>query len=421
MRQHHFRPGGPPGRITPDHGTSPRKLIRAAWLLALLALSGCALLFPPRFERVARLVPRADQGTERHGIRDASVSYEGEGFRLEVEYMTDARLNEMFAAESAQGRYSTNPYTYANQLDPSLGYVPARFTVFRVYVHNLGLARLELRPLRCQLMTDRGDETLEPYGIQTGSAAKSLESYYRSLKGSSGNDHYLFTQRMAIVRTNSFLSGEPIYRGESYGGFIVFDPLDDDVGEVTLEIRDLVVRFNAYDKPLQTTGVAFSFGQEISLEAYHDQDDLIRTRARTTAALGGPSQVTGYVSGDMAREPNAIDAYIRTRLDELRACFEPDFGAGTASPGQVDLRFTILAHGGVEEVQVVGSSIGSTDVEGSIAGRVKQWRFRPSTGTVTQPAAADSLQAPAPVRQQPPTSVRVFVAATIEFGETNED
>ena len=211
--------------VSGSQGTPRRRLAAAAVAVSLLV--GCALLFPPRYEYISQLVPSSSPGRGYAAGDDGVLSWEDEGLRIDVEYMTDQELNRLFPLESAQGRHSSNPYTYGNFVDPAVGYVPNRFTVFRVTVRNQGHAKVELPPLGTLLTTDRTGEVLEPYGIRAGSARLNFESYYRTRRGPSGNEYYRFNMRMGLVRTNNYLRDEKIFKGEEYGGFIVFEPLDD--------------------------------------------------------------------------------------------------------------------------------------------------------------------------------------------------
>lgn len=393
------------------------KLSQALLLSIFSILFGCSLLFPPKFERLSLLIPEEGQGAGQYSVEDGVLSYESEGVRIDVEYMSDRELNELFPKESTQGRFSTNPYTYGDYVDPTVGHVRNRFTVFRATVHNLSLAKVELQPLRCLLTTDRKGEQLAAYGVQAGTADRSLESYYKALQGESGNEYYRFNMRMGIVRANSYFSDEMIFRGESYGGFILFDPLDDEVEEVTLHIRDFALKFNAFDKPLQNLDASFSFRRELALQAYEDREVRASEQATTRAVLIGPSQVIGAVTGDVSRDENGIDAFIRTRLDEINACFEREFIAGNASTGEVTVRFVLLSHGGIERAEVVSSSVGGEKVEECVLSRIERWRFRPSGGGMREGvgAAEDSLAAG---EQRPPiSSTRVIVTSSIAFEE----
>lgn len=394
-----------------------RSLVGCGLALALPLIIGCALLFPPKFQRTSRLIPREiPEGMYAVG-EDGVAAYTQEGVRIDVEYMTDQKLNELFPQESSQGKYSLNPYTYGDYLDPAVGYVRSRFTVFRVTVHNTSLAKVELRPLSCRLTTNRPGETLQPYGVQTGSAPKNFESYYRTRQGASGNENYRFEMRMGIVRTNNYLSDEKIFKGESYSGFIVFDPLDDEVESVTLQIRDFVLKFNAYDKPLQTLDVDFVFERQIAMQAYTAQQWAASSGEATRVRLKGAGQVIGAETGDITREVNAIDAFVRTRLEAIDPCFEGEFLAGRAAEGEVAVRFVILAHGGVEGVEVVSSSVGSEEVERCVADLVGRWRFKSAMeGATAGSAAVEDTLGTAGVRRPPSSpSVRVTVTSLFEF------
>ncbi|NOZ56370.1 MAG: hypothetical protein GXO73_06190, partial [Calditrichaeota bacterium] len=53
-------------------------------------------------------------------------------FLLAVRHVDDETLNKRFPEVSFRGSKSANPFTYGNWVDPELGYVPPRFTVFEV-------------------------------------------------------------------------------------------------------------------------------------------------------------------------------------------------------------------------------------------------------------------------------------------------
>jgi len=379
----------------------------AALAAASFLLAGCALLFPAKYEYSTRLVPRTSAGGEYALEGDGVLSWKGEGLRVDVQHMTDQELNRLFPLESTQGRYSSNPYTYGNYVDPAVGYVPNRFTVFRVTVRNQNHAKVELPPLRTLLTTDRKGEALEPYGIRAGSARLNFESYYRTRRGPSGNEYYRFNVRMGIVRTNSYLSDEKVFKGEEYGGYIVFEPLDEEVERATLHVRDLVLRFNAFDKPLQTLDLAFEFDRRTTVEVYQHREWLEVAEEMTRTRLRAPSEVTGNVTGDITRDVTAVDAFAKSRLAEVNRCFESEFLAGRASEGEAAVRLTILPSGLVEDVRVLSSSLVSTDVEECLEGVLRQWRFRVSTGASAP--GVDSLAAPAA------SAARVTATCFFEF------
>ena len=389
--------------------------VHALWSALLLA--GCTLLYPPRYERVSLLVPRSDPGPGYTLGEDETIAYAVEGLRVEVRYMTDRALNALWPQESSQGPHSYNAYTYGDYVDPQTGYVRNRFTVFAVSVYNLGFPKVELQPLQSRLTTNRRGEELTPYGITTGSAAHSFESYYRALKGVTGNEDYRFDMRMGQVLTSNYGVGEKIYKGENYSGFIVFDPLADEVEEVRLHIRDFILKFNAFDQPLQTFDIDFRFSHQIEQAALASRTQAAALRAITQARLQAPSEVSGYAPDDLARTPATIDAFVRSQLDAFNRCFAGEFQAGRALPGSATIRFVILASGLVESVELLTSTVDSDPVGDCLVEQVKRWRLRPSASLALR-AVADSVGG----AQAPPLGRdRVTATCSVEFVEAQPD
>jgi hypothetical protein len=172
--------------------------------------------------------------------------------------MTDKALEGVFPDDSAKGRFSTNPYTYGDWIDPGLGYTPVRFSVFRVTVVNDIYAKVLFDPLKAVLHTDRG-EALHSYGIPSYSPHNSFERYYRSLRGQSGNEFYRFDLRMGNVRSSAYLEDQLVFKGESYSGLIAFDPLKVDVTQVRLFLEEFVTKFDASGQPLESVDVSMDF------------------------------------------------------------------------------------------------------------------------------------------------------------------
>ena len=386
-------------------------------LWSVLLLAGCTILYPPRYERVSLLVPSPDMGPDYDLGEDGTVAYTMEGLRVEVRYMTDRALNTLWPQESSQGPHSYNAYTYGDYVDSQTGYVRNRFTVFAVSVYNLGFPKVELQPLQSRLMSNRRGEELTPYGIATGSATHSFESYYRARKGVTGNEDYRFDMRMGQVRTNNYGVGEKIYKGENYSGFIVFEPLADEVEEVRLHLRDFILKFNAFDQPLQTFDLDFRFVCQIEQAALVDRTQAEAVLATTQAHLYAPSEVSGYAPDDLARAPETIDAFVRSQLDAFNRCFAGEFQAGRALPGSATIRFVILASGLVESVQLLASTVDSDSVGDCLVEQVKRWRLRPSASLDLR-AVADSVAGP----QTPiPGLDKVVATCFVEFAEAEPD
>lgn len=392
---------------------------RQKWLLwSLLLLSGCSFFYPSLYERVSLLVPHHQQEPSYSVEEDGTIAYAIEGLRIEVRYMTDRELNALAPEESSQGKYSYNAYTYGDYIDPETNYVRNRFTVFKVAVYNLSFPKIELQPLQSLLTTNRKGEELTPYGIQTGSAPQSFESYYRSLKGFTGNEDYRFDMRMGQVRSSNYDVGEKIYKGENYGGYIVFDALADEVEEVHLHIRDFILKFNAFDQSLQTFDINFSFARQVQQSALVAKTNLEVLHAATQARLQAPSQISGHAADDLARTPSTIDAFVRSHLNTLNRCFAQQFQAGQALPGTVTIRFVILSSGLIESAHIVASTVDNDSVADCLIDQIKRWRLRPS-GSLTNSAAADSTTgAPAPPSPSFPGLEKVAATCILEFVET---
>lgn len=409
---------------------------------ALMVHSGCStvssLVFPPRYERISHLTPALQEGQNQEGPHQGCVgvdgntmSYEVEGLRIDVVHRSDSELNALFPEESAQGRHSVNPYTYGNHLDPALGYVPNRFTVFEVTVTNLDLAKVEFQPLACRLTTNRDGEVLESFGISSGTATNTFEAYYRTRRVPGGNEDYRYNMRMSLVRSHTYPSGEKILRGEQYGGFVAFPPLADAVHQVTLHMDDLILKFNAYDKPLESVDLAFGFQRQIRQQALREVETIEVGRAMTAARLRSASRVQGNLPGDLTREVTAIDGFARSRLELVRACFEDPFMAGRASAGRVAVRFTVYPNGEVGGVSIEESTVSSDEVEGCIGEQVASWRLAPSTGGVS-PAPEPrqegerepgdrALASPAPAAPTPASATPVVATIYLELLDNREE
>jgi len=358
--------------------------------VVLVTAAACSvirpLIFPVKYDRVSMLDPVQERNEGYSLGEDGALSYEIEGLRIDVKYMPDPELNALFPEESSQGRYSINPYTYGDYVDPKVGHVRNRFTVFEVTVTNINFAKVELQPLECLLTTDRPGEALTAYGVLSGSAPDNFESYYRALKGPSGNEDYRFNMRMGLVRTNNYTVGEKIFKGEQYSGFIIYDPLADQVNEATLHIRDFILKFSAFGKALETMDVSFRFERSVRQQVMQYEEALDLAQAFTEARLSAASQVLGNVTGDVTRDVTAIDGLARFHLKELNDCFEGPFMEGKASEGEVTVRFVILPSGQVEEAQILKSTVVSDEVGRCVADEVAGWRLQPSRGVAASPS-----------------------------------
>ena len=357
-----------------------RLLICALALSGLLA--GC-FLFPAAVKHETLLAPFVGQGpatAEADGSynlqEDGVVSWELAGLRLEVEHMTDAKLNALFPDESSRGKYSTNPYTYGNWIDTRLGYTPNRFTVFKISVFNRTLPKVMLDPLAAVLETDQG-QFLRAYGITSASPHVNFENYYRSQRGQSGNEFYRFELRMGMVRSYNYEEDQPIFKGENYGGYIVFDPVYPETEEVALTLKNFVLRFGAFDQPVEKRDLRFDFKHQMVAQVIEQGGDGGGQTVALMISEEGPSQVMGNLPGERTRDRSAIQAAVRQRLAGLNRCFAGDFDKGEASEGAVTMRFTIEVGGAVSEAKVTESNVDSEAVGQCMEQEIRGWTFRP--------------------------------------------
>jgi len=372
-------------------------------VLGLLALGGC-LLFPPVIrhqsiltpvsdtehvsqsapETATRKEPRSLAGRRetlrgQYALKEANViAYEMEGCRIEVETMTDEALNALFPEESGKEELSTNPYTYGNWVDPAYGYTPDRFTTFRVTVYNYTFAKVLLNPLECAVYTDHGDE-LHAYGIEATSPYGSFEQYYKRLRGQSGNEYYRYDQRIGILRSHNYGNNELIFKGEHYGGFIVFDPLPENVKRATLVLREVALRFDAFGRPLEQIDVPFVFDRHIEHQMVTAAEREAKEGAIPTSAWvrWGTIELSDAAFGDPRRDESAVRTALSPRFSEMGARFKEEFEAGRCSEGEVMVSFKVWPNGNVEEAMLVHSSVGSPTVEQTVAEEVVGVRFQP--------------------------------------------
>ncbi len=355
------------------------KLRKLAFLLFItLSWTGCSILSPPVFEYRSTLAPDLPKGEGYYSVQDdGSMSYDIKGLRIDVRYLVDRELDDMFPDESSREEFSFNPYTYGNWVDPEFGYTPNRFTVFKATVYNYTYAKVELDPLEAILLTDRGD-VLHSYGIQGTVPYDSFEKYYRARRGQSGNEYYRYDMRMGLVRSYNYAQNEKIFKGENYGGFIVFDPLPPEVKRVRLILKDFVLKFDAFEKPLETVDIPFDFdrGQEVVALERGKAKGVPETEKVKVAVVSGPDNMEKR-SLDMSRSPEAITSVVKANLGSLKRCFLEKIRGGEIIEGKTTVGFTILPGGLVNKVNIVKSDMEDKDVEKCITEQIGKWRFKP--------------------------------------------
>ena len=250
--------------------SSPRRTDRLILCLYLaLVLTGCAGLAPPRVQVRSLLIPIPDKLAEGYAQEeDGTLIYQRQGMKLTVKFVSDQELNAAFPEHSNKGEASTNPYTYGNWIDPNLGYIPNRFTVFKVTVHNYTMPKINLNPANALLTSDRGDRLYAYVREAKEIGHLSFEDYYQERLGSSGVEQSRFDERMGLVRQTLYVDGK-VFKGDMKEGFLAFAPLDPRVKEVQLTLKDFVLRYDANDWPSELIDLTFSFERRIEEEKTH--------------------------------------------------------------------------------------------------------------------------------------------------------
>ena len=230
--------------------------------LAGFCLCACALL-PPDLQYQIRTRPQEELLQEPgyyYDREDSTTVFEKDGFRLKLRYLSDEELNREYARLTFR-EPNLNPFTYGRDRDLDLGYAPPRFTVFEVTVFNQGYPKVMVDPARMVLHTDRGDR-FEYWDVLRRDASNSFEQYYLERLGQGGNEEFYFNQRLGLVREALYRRNTFVPNGDRYAGKVVFAPLHGEVREVAVEVRRIVLRVDAYDRPKETVDAEFRWSVE---------------------------------------------------------------------------------------------------------------------------------------------------------------
>jgi hypothetical protein len=260
------------GTIAPRSGRSSlRRSLLTTCLIGFLTLAGGCdrayhyMFYPP--ERIEytlapdpSLMYLANDTCYSLSQDSSSIVYDRKSFKIEVKPLSDYQLNTFeFPDDSKEGALSANPFTFANWVDPQLGYTPTRFSVFKISIYNYTASKLNFDPESSFLVTDRGD-ILAGYGREEKSSRnQSIESYFKRRKGSSGVDNDVFERRMGIVRQTVLYLGRPIYQGDSREGLVVYDPLDESVDKVKLVLKNFITAYDENNEPSGFLDLEFFF------------------------------------------------------------------------------------------------------------------------------------------------------------------
>ena len=236
-------------------GIAGRWGLNAGLAVALLVgITACVTLTPIRAVYQVNLTPVQATGDYQIDPVDSSAVFAKEGLQIKVRHLKDAELNLQFPGPE-------NPFTYRGKVDPQLGYVPLRFTVFQVSVNNPTFDKVLLLPEKAVLITDRG-AVMRPYQLTRAEARgdiRNFETYWLARGVQSGNMQKLYLERMGVLRGSVYHRDSFVFKGNSYTGKLVFDPLPQDTERVTLRFEKFVLEFGIYDIPKNQIDLQFAF------------------------------------------------------------------------------------------------------------------------------------------------------------------
>lgn len=227
-------------------------LTRSLILLLGALLTACA--YRPW---AGNLIPMAeDQQLSGLAVADdGTVTFTQGRLEIRMRPMNDEELNRQYATYSQSGPRSTNPYTFGNSSYFRTGETPRRFTVFKLSVKNYEFPKVRLAGDMI-LKTENGREYHKL-------SIEQLDGYYRSYAlGYRGIEYNEYNSRRDILKRSLFPS-EDIFSGQEAEGFVVFEPLDDDVEAMTLTVEDILIRFDYRGDPTEHTQTSYKFKREI--------------------------------------------------------------------------------------------------------------------------------------------------------------
>ncbi|MFC1693749.1 hypothetical protein ACFL1R_09620 [Candidatus Latescibacterota bacterium] len=350
-------------------------------ILPVLFAVNC-FLYPPEIRYLSKPIPTITSDDPAYSIDEEAeeISYDLGGSSIVVKYMTEKDLNALFATESTQDYYSTNPYTYGNWVDPNLGYIPNRFTVFQVTIINRSFAKMKLDPVEAVFMTDLG-EVHHSYTNSIGAAryGKCFEDYYKAIRGQSGNEYYRYDMRTGMVRGKNYGLDELIFRGDTYGGLIAFDPLRPEVKRCRIVLKDIVYRFDAFNRPSDMVTISFDFNRiidELVVTREMKMKELEREKVRIR--MDGPEQLVGNRINDRARDGGAIDRVLADNTEAMETCFIDLYRRDEVDPGNIFLTFTIESDGSVSSQNISEvTGINSENFMNCFLDVIKEIKFEP--------------------------------------------
>jgi len=241
--------------------------------MLLTGAGACLTLTPIRAIHQVELSPVAADADYRIDPVDGSIVFAKEGLQVRVRHLDDAELNAQYPGPE-------NPFTYRGEVDPRLGYVPTRFTVFQVSITNPTFDKVLLQPERAVLVTNRG-KAMRPYRLTRAEArgdARNFETYWLSRGVQSGNMQKQHLERMGTLRGAVYHRDSFVFKGNSYSGKMVFDPLPPGTERIHLRLGRFVLEFGIYDIPKDEIELNYEFSVQSDIVQPEEQQPEVSSR-----------------------------------------------------------------------------------------------------------------------------------------------
>lgn len=196
---------------------------------------------------------------------DRSVTFIKDRLEVTVQPLTADMLNRSFPgqSESPPGFHKANPYavslnpfTYGDWVPSGEKRAPERFTVFLLKVKNYAYPKVRIDPADIEITVANGRK------YQSLSLAALIEYYWPYALAYAGNTYAAFKERQSLMR-RAMYKNEPVFSGQEKVGYIVFPALNREVAEFTITIRDLALRFDFRDEPIENVDVPYLFSREV--------------------------------------------------------------------------------------------------------------------------------------------------------------
>ena len=233
-------------------------------LLALIALAGCGLKFGYR-HFTGPVVPAKIDAADYVVGDDRSITFVRDRLEVTMLPMSPEALNRQFVGVSKTPEgfilpnpytVATNPYTYGDWTPPGEDQAPTRFTVFLVKVKNYAYPKVRLNPANIELISPNGRR------YQAFSLLALTEYYWPYAVAYGGNSRKAFKDRRDLLQRTMFVD-DMIFSGQEQEGYLVFPQLDRDVKTFTLWVRDMALRFDFRDAPVETVDIPYEFQREV--------------------------------------------------------------------------------------------------------------------------------------------------------------